>query len=367
METEERSKPEFVFRKGMTPNKEYVEWLTSVKNRYVNARAKASVQVNSELLGFYWSLGRDFATMNMEETYGKGIMANISKDLQDAFPGQKGFSLVNLHYMKRWYIFYFQHLEKFYQPGKISGIPDDFALVPWRHHVEIISKCHTVAEGLFYIQKTIACNWSRRMLEDNIASNLYARQGAAVTNFSSTLPVPQSGLAQEILKDPYNFDFLTMQKGYDERELENALVRNITRFLLELGKGFAFVGRQMELRMASGQTFFPDLVFYHIPQKRYVVIDLKAVGFKPEFAGKINFYVSAADELLRGEGDNDSIGLIICKEADRTVVEWSFRGVERPLGVATYQLQEVVDRTVAELGAMNQHVPADGANNHKTE
>lgn len=251
--------------------------------------------------------------------------------------------------MKRWYLFYLPEAENFYQAGKLFEMPDAFALVPWRHHVEIISKCHTAAEGLFYVKQIIAGNWSRRMLEDNLAGNLYARQGAAINNFSSTLPAPQSRLTQEILKDPYNFDFLTMQKGYDERELENALVRNITRFLLELGKGFAFVGRQMELRMTDGQSFFPDLVFYHIPQKRYVVVDLKAVSFKPEFAGKINFYVSAADELLRGEGDNDSIGLIICKEADRTIVEWSFRGVERPLGVATYQLQEVVDRTVAEL------------------
>ena len=346
---EDINKPEFVFRTNMTSDNSYVQWLADVKSRYITAQAKASLHVNSELLEFYWSLGRDLATMNMEEAYGKGIVKNISKDLQDNFPEQKGFSVVNLHYMKRWFLFYQQENEIFYQPGKILEMPRDFARVPWRHHVEIISKCQSVSEALFYIQQTIEGNWSRRMLEDNIASHLFDRQGAAVTNFSSTLPSPQGLLAQEILKDPYNFDFLTMRKGYDERELEEALVTNVTRFLLELGKGFAYVGRQMELRMPNGQTFFPDLVFYHIPQKRYVVVELKAVGFKPEFAGKINFYVSAADELLRGKDDNDTIGLIICKEADRTIVEWSFKGVERPLGVATYQLKEVVDRTIAEL------------------
>ncbi len=362
MVTDNNNKPEFVFRTEMAFNQDYIKWLADVKSRYVSAQARASVKVNSELLSFYWSLGRDIATMNMEETYGKGIISNISKDLQDMFPGQKGFSVVNLHYMKRWYLFYHTETEIFYQAGKICDMPEDFELVPWRHHVEIISKCHTAKEGLFYVKQIITGGWSRRMLDDNLASNLYARQGAAVTNFSATLPAHQSGMAQEILKDPYNFDFLTMHKGYEEKELEDALVTNITRFLLELGKGFAFVGRQMELRMPDGQSFFPDLVFYHIPQKRYVVVDLKAVNFKPEFAGKINFYVSAADELLRGDGDNDSIGLIICKEADHTIVEWSFRGVERPLGVATYQLQEIVERTVAEIEEMKRNSATDNDN-----
>lgn len=187
------------------------------------------------------------------------------------------------------------------------------------------------------------------MLNAHIDGKLFQAKGAAVTNFEQTLPSPQSHLAQEILKDPYNFDFLTMKEKYDEHDLEEALVANVTRFLLELGKGFSYVGRQMELKMPGGQTFFPDLVFYHIPQHRYVVIELKAVKYIPEFAGKLNFYVTAADELLRGEGDNPSVGLIICKSSDKTVVQWSLKDINKPLGVATYQLQEVVDRTVAEL------------------
>ena len=170
-----------------------------------------------------------------------------------------------------------------------------------------------------------------------------------MTNFQNTLPAPQRYLAREILKDPYNFEFLTMRQKYDEDDLENALLDNITQFLLELGQGFSFVGRQMELQMPGGQTFFPDLVFYHIPQHRYVIIELKAVKYIPEFAGKLNFYVTAADEILRGEGDNPSVGLIICKSTDKMIVEWSLKDIQKPLGVATYQLEEVVKRTVAEL------------------
>ena len=187
------------------------------------------------------------------------------------------------------------------------------------------------------------------MLEHQLATNLFKRQGAAITNFASTLQEPQSQLAQQMLKEPYNFEFLTLKHDYDERELEDALVANVTRFLLELGKGFAYVGRQMELRIDDETTFFPDLVFYLIPLKCYVVIELKATQYIPEFAGKLNFYVTAADKLLKGQTDNPSVGLVICKTANDTVVEWSLQGVSTPLGVATYQLRQVVDRTVAEI------------------
>lgn len=222
-------------------------------------------------------------------------------------------------------------------------------MVPWRHHTDIISECKSVEEALFYIHKTVDNNWSRSVLESNLNTDLYKIQGKAITNFSSKLPLPQSSFAQNILKDPYNFSFLNMQRGYDERKLEDALVNNITRFLLELGKGFAFVGRQTELKMPNGKSYFPDLIFYHTFLKCYVVIELKVVDFIPEFVGKLNFYVSAADELLKQSDDNPSIGVLICKSHDKTTVEWSFRGIERPIGVASYQLQEVVDRTIAEI------------------
>ncbi len=375
MATEEKNKPEFVFRTGMTPDSEYVKWLTEVKTRVKQAQAKAILQVNTSMLELYWSIGRDLVALHPEEKWGKGVVRQFALDMRNAFPGETGFSDTNIKYMKRWYEFYYhadtishQLGDQFsQQPADQLPMPEMFGRIPWFHHVLIFTKTQTQEEAVFYIHQTIEGNWSRRMLEDNIQSGLYKRMGNAVTNFESRLPVPESQLAQEILKDPYNFNFLTMQQGYKEKDLENALVTNITRFLLELGKGFAFVGRQMELRMPDGQSYFPDLVFYHIPQKRYVVVDLKAVSFAPEFAGKINFYVTAADKLLRGEGDNATVGLIICQSYDKTIVEWSLQDINKPLGVATYQLQEVVERTVAELKEIQQKASADCVNDQKKE
>ena len=219
-----------------------------------------------------------------------------------------------------------------------------------------MSQCENVQEALFYINKTIEGNWSRNRLTSALKSRLYAREGSAVTNFKDILPTAQGQMAQEILKDPYNFNFLTMQEEYQEKELEDALVHDITRFLLELGNGFAFVGRQMELRMPDGKAYFPDLVFYHIRMKCYIVVELKVVDFVPEFAGKLNFYVTASDKILRGKGDNPSIGLLICRSKDKTTVEWSLEGIDKPLGVATYELEHIVDRVLEDSGAEYGHV-----------
>lgn len=349
-------KPTFTNNGGIIPPEDYRKWLKGLKARFRSAQAKASVKVNEEMLRFYWSLGRDIVGMNIEQNWGKGIINKLSLDLKVEF-GQQGFSASNIYFMKRWYLFYANDSSFFYQagkkltstdyqPGTELDMPEKFALVPWRHHVEIITKCHSVKEAIFYIDKTIEGNWSRRILEDNIDSNLYARQGAALTNFSSKLPFTQSKLADEVLKDPYKLDFLRMREGYDEKDLEDALTNNITRFLLELGKGFAYVGRQMELRMPGGQSFFPDMIFYHTKLKCYVVVELKVVKFIPEFAGKLNFYVTAADKLLKDDGDNPSIGLLICRSKDDTVVKWSFQDINKPIGVSTYQLQELVEKTI---------------------
>lgn len=355
--------PTFINRDGMIADSDYINWVQDIKQRFRNAQLKAVVHVNTEMLRFYWSVGRDMYNMHIEERWGEGVVRQFALDMRNEFPGEKGFSDTNVKYMRRWYRFYYQQNEISHQlgdqmcdvigqqAGDLLEMPELFGGIPWRHHVCIITKCSALDEALFYIRKTLQGNWSRRVLEDNMDKNLYVAQGAALTNFDSRLPVPQGKLAGEILKDPYNFDFLTMKEGYDERELEDALVSNITRFLLELGEGFAFVGRQRELRMPDGMSFFPDLIFYHIPQKRYVVIELKAVKFLPEFAGKINFYVTAADKLLKGKDDNPTVGLIICRDYDKTVVEWSLEDIEKPLGVASYQLKEVVDRTIAELSA----------------
>lgn len=362
--------PEFVKRDGMTADGNYIQWLSDIKSRYRQSQIKAATMVNSSLIEFYWSLGRDIVTLKAESKWGSGILKQLSADLKELFPGQKGFSYTNLRYIKQWYLFFnqdginchqlggeIQETKRQQVVGKIKShqlggdfsFPEIFGRIPWRHHIEIISKCGSPDEALFYINQTIDGNWSRSRLEYELSTRLHERQGVAISNFSRTLPAPQGQRAQEILKDPYNMSFLGIQKVHDEHELEEALVNNVTRFLIELGQGFAYVGRQMELRMPNGQTFFPDLVFYHIHLKCYVVIELKVVPFIPEFAGKINFYVSAADELLKREDDNPSIGLIICQSTDKTIVEWSFRGVDRPLGVASYQLREVVERTVKEV------------------
>ena len=368
--------PEFVFSNGMISDREYVEWLSDLKLRFQQSQASVAVRVNTAMLEYYWNLGRDIVRKQADSKWGSGFFSQLSQDMRTMFPAEIGFSVTNLKYMKRWYAFYYeqviirqQAVDEF--KNQLSSNPESttchpvdvnrnqmcddmsmptlFGLIPWGHHVEIITKCKTLNESLFYLHKVVDEGWSRSWLEDQIKENLYQVQGSALTNFDLTLPATQSKMAKELLKDKYNFEFLTMKPKYDEHDLEEALVKNITRFLLELGKGFSFVGRQMELRMDDETAFFPDLVFYHIPQKRYLIIELKAVKYAPEFAGKLNFYVTAADKLLRGEGDNPSVGLIICKTAKKTLVEWSLQDINKPLGVATYQLQQVVDRTVSEL------------------
>lgn len=384
-------KPTFVSRDMMTADEGYVQWMADIKQRFRQSQVKAAVRVNTAMLEFYWSVGRDLVALRAEERWGAGVVKQFALDMRQAFPDETGFSDTNVKYMKRWYLFYYERVIKGQRPvdqighqagdekgqqvadqleaveksqqtvGQIEDrekcqqasdqleMPEIFGRIPWFHHVLIISKCQTLDEAIFYINKVTEEGWSRSRLESQIAANLFGSQGAAVTNFEHTLPAPQSQLAKEILKDPYHFGFLLMSEEYEEKDLEDALVSNVTRFLMELGKGFSYVGRQMELQMPGGQTFFPDLLFYHIPQHRYVVIELKVVKYIPEFAGKLNFYVTAVDELLRGEGDNPTVGLIICKSTDKTVVEWSLRDINKPLGVSTYQLEQVVERTVREL------------------
>lgn len=362
----------------MLADSDYVQWLSELKQRYRQSQAKAAVHVNHGMLEFYWSLGRDIVALKAESKWGSNVLQQLSADLKEAFPKQTGFSYTNIKYMRQWYSFYYEQITNRQQPvGEIEStnrqqpvgamenqnrqqlademvMPDKFAFVPWGHHIELISKCHSLQEAFFYINQVINGNWSRGRLEDEIKGDLFARQGGAITNFDNTLPAQQQTLAQEILKSPYNFAFLEIQKEHDEKQLEEALISNITRFLLELGQGFSFVGRQMELQMPGGQTFYPDLIFYHIPQHRYVVVELKAVKYIPEFAGKLNFYVTAVDQLMKGEGDNPTVGLVICKSTDKTVVEWSLKDICKPLGVATYQLEEVVERTVREIEAQTQ-------------
>ncbi len=344
-----KSLPSFVSRDGVSADKKYVEWLSEVKARFSQSQIKAAIRVNTSMLQLYWSIGRDLVDLHAEERWGSGIVKQFALDMRQAFPDQTGFSHTNIKYMKRWYLFYYQYLTIGHQLGDQLEMPETFGIVPWKHHVYIISKCKTLEEALFYIDKVVTEGWSRAVLEHHVDAKLFETQGAAITNFNHTLPSAQISSANQLLKKEYDLSFISAEEIKKEKDLENALANNITQFLLELGSGFSYVGRQMELQMPGGQVFFPDLVFYHIPQHRFVVVELKAIKFIPEFVGKLNFYVTAVDKLLKGEADSPTIGLLICKSTDRTIVEWSLQDIQKPLGIATYQLQQIVERTIAEI------------------
>ncbi len=345
-------------------DKEYIEWLNELKIRFRSAQIKAAVKVNSEQLLFNWLLGRDLVIRKAEEKWGSGIVNRVSLDLQAEFPKAKGFSARNLWFMKQWYSFYSVNTKaksvissieeqinindsklkqvaseiqesKLKQADSELSFPQMFAFVPWMHHVMIIQKAKSVEEALFYIRKTIEGNLSRDALDNIIRADLYHTSGMAVTNFAEKLPAIQGDLAQEILKSNYDLGFVSLPEKYDEEALEDVLEQRMTRFLLELGEGWAFVGRQKEILIA-GKTRKIDLLFYHIYLRCYVVLELKVKPFDPEFAGKLNFYVNAVNEFVKRDSDNPTIGLLICKDMDRTEVQLAFQGITTPMGVATY-------------------------------
>lgn len=340
--------PHFVHSDRFPADEQYISWLADLKHRLRQSQAKSAVRVNTAMLEFYWSLGRDIVGMDAERVYGSGFFNRLSLDLRNTFPSTNGFSVTNLKYIKRWYLFYFKALKNRHRGSDDLEMPESFGLVPWKHHVRIITDCNSTEEALFYINKTIEQGWSRVFLERKIKENLYSKQGNSLNNFDRVLPIEEAELARSILKSSYTFDFLSIGSEHTEKELEDALSQNVQRFLLELGKGFAFVGRQVELRMPNGKSFFPDLVFYHTRLHAYVVLELKVVDFIPDFVGQLNFYVSAAEHLLRGSGDNHTIGLLICRSKDEMTVKWAFEGMERPMGVATYELQHVLERTLTD-------------------
>lgn len=346
--TKTDNKPTFVKRDTIIAGKKYAQLLNTLKERFRKSQIKAAVKVNTSMLEYYWYMGCDISRLHEAAKWGSAFFDCLSLDLKTAFPGQSGFSVTNIKYTKRWYNFYNQDNAIRQQVVDEFEMPADFGLIPWGHHIEIFTRSKSVSEALFYIEETIRNSWSRSELSSEIDDNLYDKQGRALTNFDEKLPAPYSGLAKAILKSPYDFRFIE-KKITTEKQLEDELATNITRFLLELGQGFAYVGRQMELKMPGGQTFIPDMIFYHTRLKSYIVCELKVVPFIPDFAGKLNFYVSAVDELMKQPDDNPTIGLLICKSKDDTVVEWSFRGMNQPLGVAEYQLKEFISEKAAKL------------------
>lgn len=308
----------------------YKDWLKDVKERIRVARIKASLAANAELIKFYWELGEMMTEVSSKATWGNNWIAQLSKDLKREFPDMEGFSKTNLYNIRRLYQFYADDIIFHQLGGKL----------PWRHHVEIFTRVESLSEAHFYIQKTLENGWSRDVLSLQIKSNLYQRQGKAINNFKETLPNSTSDLATQILKDPYNFDFLALTENYKERELENALVDNVTKFLLELGSGFAYVGKQVPMQV-GGQEYFIDLLFYHLKLRAYVVIELKASHFIPEYAGKLSFYLSAANDILRHPSDSPTIGLLICKDKNDIVAEYSLKNINQPIGVTEYQLTKL--------------------------
>jgi predicted nuclease of restriction endonuclease-like (RecB) superfamily len=303
----------------------YAALLASIKERIQSAQMRAAVAVNQELVLLYWSIGKEILSRQQEEGWGKNIIPRLSKDLSSQFPDIKGLSPRNLGYMKAF--------AEAWPDEAILQAP--LAKLTWFHNLTLLEKVKTEDERLWYAHAALENGWSRNVLVMHIEAGLHRRQGKALTNFQRTLPAPQSDLAQQLLKDPYNFDFLTLAENAHEREVETGLVEHIQKFLVELGIGFAFVGRQYPLDIA-GKDYRLDLLFYHLKLRCFVVIDLKGGEFKPEYAGKMNFYLAAVDDMLKHPNDQPSIGLILCKTKTEVVVEYALRGTTTPMGIAEF-------------------------------
>ena len=360
--------PQMVTSHDIHIDTEYAEWIAEVKHRYRSAQVKAAVKVNAEKLLWNWQMGRDLVQKKAEERWGAGIVEQVSLDLRREFPDSSNFSARNLWYMKQWYLFYTENMEKLKQlvseilPSNeyekklqqiddaaeklkqpVSEFPLPFACVPWGHHVRIVQHSESVEEALFYVSYTIKEGVSRNVLERVMKDNLYNKRGKAPNNFPQHLTPQLAQLAQQVVKENYDFGFATVSnEKYDESELEEALHENITALLLEMGNGFAFLGKQREI-IVGGRSRKIDLLFYHIRLRCYVVCELKAKPFEPEYAGKLNFYVNAIDELIKQPYDNPTIGLLICSDMNRADVQWSFKGIQTPMGVATYNNIRIKD------------------------
>lgn len=305
----------------------YGVWLLELKTRISQAQQRAILAVNQEQIRLYWQIGSDILERQNRQGWGAKVIDRLASDLKDSFPDIKGFSSSNLKYMR--------YFAERCPDGLIGQQAAD--QLPWFHIVVLITKLDSPTEREWYAQQTIQHGWSRTTLTANIKSQLHCRQANAITNFIARLPQPQSDLARETLKDPYLFDFLGLGNEAHERDIENALIRHITHFLLELGTGFAFVGQQFKLDV-GGDEFFIDLLFYHTRLKCYVVVELKATAFKPEHAGQLNFYLCAVDAQIKSADDNPTIGLLLCKDKNRLVAEYALSGIDRPMGVANYEL-----------------------------
>ena len=341
-------------------DEKYREWIEKISLEYRNSQIKAAIKVNVELLAFYWNLGRDIVKMQAQNSEERKSLDQISRDLRKQLPDAKGFSKTNLFYITSFFSLYSpleadetavpqlgdksvpQVVEQTTDVSQYGLTVQDLFSIPWGHHKLIMDKCEkSLEKACFYVRETLANNWSSAILLNFLESDLYARQGMAITNFSKTLPLATGELAQEMTKDPYCFDFLTLSAPYYEKELKDALMDNITRFMLELGKSFAFVGR--EYRLVIGQTEqFIDMLFYNIMLHCYVVIEVKIREFQPADIGQLSTYVSAVDGLLCSENDNRTVGLLICKTKDNVLAKYAVNGIDLPLGISEYELSQLL-------------------------
>jgi len=354
-------------------NDEYAGWIKNLSLRFRQSQIKAAVKVNGELLKFYWELGRDIVEKQAESKWGDGFFRTLSMDLQEALPGVKGLSMQNLYYAKRFYLLYCQLDENFPQvvgemqkpceplisPQVVEQTKENnetshykqftenfekLLQIPWGHHRYIIDKCYDNSEkAFFYVQQTIANNWSRAMLLNFLDTNLYERQGKAVTNFKTTLPAVNSDLAQQLTKDPYCFDFACLTEPFREKELKDALLHNITKFLLELGNGFAFMGNEYRLKVGETEQFL-DLLFYNVNLKAYVVVEVKVTAFDPAHLGQLSAYVSCVNHMLKKPDDNATIGLLVCKDKDNVFAQYSLDGYNQPLGISEFKLADMLPK-----------------------
>ena len=352
----------------MASNSDFKSWVSQLKQDIRSAQIRAAIKVYTELLRLYWRMGADICEKQKSASWGDGWLKELSRELMTEFPDMKGFSHRNLQYIRQWYLFYNQEntivqqavaqLEDVNVQQAVAKLDDDmrqqtvaqisedvFFSVPWGHHLYIISQCKDVSRAVFYLKKTVENGWSRAVLLNYLDTNLYERQGKAVNNFNRLLANPQSELAAQTLKDPYNFDFLTLDGEYRERELEQALTHNVTRFLLELGTGFAFVGSQVSLQVGE-DTVYPDLLFYHLELRCYVVVELKVTKFKGEHLGQLGVYVSAVNHIKKKPTDNPTIGLLICKTKNNVMAQYALEATSQPIGISEYQLSKLMPENI---------------------
>jgi len=331
-------------------DKSYTEWITGISEKFRISQIKAATSVNSEMLKFYWNLGREITEKKSQYQWGDKFFENLSRDLRALIPGIKSFSATNLRYMQRFYVLYPEtdtippqlgEEMVVYDKQIVPQVGEEIFMIPWGHHKVIMDKYQNdVNKAMFFVRKTIANNWSRGMLENFVDTDLYERQGHAITNFQSALPKPHGDLAQEMTKDPYTFDFVSIAETYREKELKDALENNITKFLLELGSGFAYMGREYRIKVGGTEQFL-DMLFYNTKLHCYVVVEIKTRKFEASGLGQLGTYVAAVNHELRAETDNPTIGILICKTKDNVLAKYALEAINEPIGISEYELAKL--------------------------